>query len=79
MKTIAVSHYTDTDGNKLVSVPLSNSDKTAILNEDDFNALLELGISPVWKIYNNQITTRYDLKDVSISRLLRNAKWHIQE
>ena len=73
MKTITVSHYKDTEGTKLVSVPLSNDKRLAILNEEDFNDLMQQGISPVWKIYNNQVTTRYDLKDVPISRLIRNA------
>lgn len=48
-KKIQVFHTKDDKGKSIVSVPLANSDRYATLNEQDFNELVELGISPAWK------------------------------
>lgn len=48
-RKIQVLHTKDDKGKSIVRVPLSNSDRHATLDEQDFNQLLELGLSPSWK------------------------------
>ena len=38
---IVITHFLDEDGDPLVSVPLSNAGKPAILYQEDFNHLYE--------------------------------------
>jgi hypothetical protein len=69
---VEIKHFTE--GNeKLVSVPLSNSDLTAVLLETDFDDLTSLGISPRWRLYKSQVVVRNNRRDFPIARLIRDA------
>jgi hypothetical protein len=48
-RKIQVLHTKDDKGKSIVTVPLSNSDRYATLDEQDFNHLIDLGLSPAWK------------------------------
>ena len=69
---LQITHFQDSDGNKLVAVPLTNVDNKAILYESDFDKLLKLGIDPRWRFTVNQVFERGKAR-VSIARLIRNA------
>ena len=45
MNSISITHKED-----LVTLPLSNSDKTVVLNSIDFDALIAKGFSPQWRL-----------------------------
>jgi len=64
----------DPDGvTALVSVPLTNTDKTVVLYQEDFNDLIRSGLSPLWRLMQGQVLERGRAR-VSISRLVKNAK-----
>lgn len=73
MKTLAITHFLDEDGTPLVSVPLTNSDKSVVLYQADFNQLYELGVDPRWRLSYGQILERGRSK-LSVTRLIANAK-----
>jgi hypothetical protein len=49
-KKIQILHTIDENSKGLVKVPLLNSDRYATLYELDFNELIDLGLSSVWKL-----------------------------
>jgi hypothetical protein len=71
-RTITVTHLRDTDGSAIVKVSLINQDnKEAILNEEDFNLLLSLGVSPCWLLTSNLVLSR---GKISVARIIHDAK-----
>lgn len=71
-RTIDVTHLRDTDGSAIVKVSLINQDaKEAILNEEDFNLLISMGVSPCWLLTSNLVLAR---GRISIARLIVDAK-----
>jgi hypothetical protein len=44
--TMTITNFLDDDGIPIVSVPLTNCAKKAVLYQDYFNMLLELGLDP---------------------------------
>ncbi len=73
--TIEIKHFIEGD-NKLVGVPLSNSDRKALLLEADFDDLMSLGISPKWRLYKSQVVVTNNCRDFPIARLIRDALPH---
>jgi hypothetical protein len=74
MNTVEVTHYRcPLDGTtKLVSVPLTNVDKSAVLFETDFDMLMSLGLDPRWRLSQGMILEKGRARR-SISRLVANA------
>jgi len=73
--SIEIEHFLE--GNcKLVSVPLSNSDRKTVLLKADFDDLMSLGISPKWRLYKSQVVVRNNGRDFPIARLIRDALPH---
>jgi hypothetical protein len=73
MKAIEITNFLDEDGNPIVSVPLTNTDKSAILYREDFDRLIKLGLDPRWRLSMGQVLERGRGR-VSIARLVANAK-----
>jgi hypothetical protein len=59
---------------KLVAVPVKTVKSKFVLYADDFNDLMALGVSPHWHFYHNQAIVRNDGKEISIARLIRDAR-----
>jgi hypothetical protein len=77
MRTIEITHIKNSrDQKNVVLVPLTDSDKQATLYEDDFNSLVEIGVSPNWK-YNPEIGGQVKVycanRMLSVARILLNA------
>ena len=71
MKEITVTKLLDRDGHPICLVPLTNSKKTVTVFQDDFNYLIENGLSPLWRLENNQILERGT--KLSVTRLVGKA------
>jgi hypothetical protein len=76
-KTIEVTHFKSQDNQKnIVHVPLDYSDRPAILYEDDFALLMDMGVSPRWA-YNaatmGHVKCYCGGKALSIARILVDA------
>jgi hypothetical protein len=69
---LEVTHDLDEEGNSIVLVPLTNSDQSAVLYQEDFNSLIDKGLDPRWRISNGQIIERGKGR-VSIARLIADA------
>jgi hypothetical protein len=63
----------DEDGTPLTRVPLTNTDQTAVLFQQDFNFLIKKGLNPRWRLSNNQVLESGRGR-VPISRLIVDAK-----
>ena len=74
MKTITITHFiNDKDGSTpLVSVPLTNVDKVAVLCQSDFNELIESGVDPRWRLADGKVVERGKAK-LNIARLITKA------
>lgn len=59
---------------KLVAVPVKTVKSKFVLYTDDFNDLMALGVSPHWHFYHNQAIVRSGGKEISIARLIRDAR-----
>jgi hypothetical protein len=59
---------------KLVAVPVKTVKSKFVLYADDFNDLMALGVSPHWHFYHNQAIVRNGGKEISIARLIRDAR-----
>jgi hypothetical protein len=70
---IKVNHELNEDGIPIVKIPLTNSDRLVVLYEQDFNTIIELGVTPIWKLTNNQVFARGRGR-FPIARLVANAK-----
>jgi hypothetical protein len=70
---LEITNAIDDDGTPIVYVPLKNSDRSAVLYRQDFDALMAMRIDPRWRISNNQV---YEIgRDrIPISRLIANAQ-----
>jgi hypothetical protein len=76
-RTIEVTHFKNPNDKKnLVQVPLDQSDRPAILYEDDFALLMDMGVSPRWS-YNaatmGHVKCYCGGKALSIARILVDA------
>jgi hypothetical protein len=56
MRVLEIIHYSDDQGNKLCSVPLTNSDLKVTLHEDDLDLLLSMKLPLIWKLSQKQVT-----------------------
>lgn len=66
--------YFNEGDKELARIHLKGSDKLAVVYVDDLLRLEELDVSlDNWRLRNNQVTTRYRNRDVSIPRLIRHA------
>lgn len=72
MTTIEIYHFKK-GKRKLISLPVQNATDRAVLYESDFDDLMQLGISPKWKLNHNQVLVRSGGKDIVIARLIRGA------
>src|SRR5260370_22855566 len=75
MKTtkVTITHLRDTDGSAIVKVSLINQDdKQAILNEEDFELLMSLGVTPCWLLTSNLVLVKGTR--LSVARLIVDAK-----
>lgn len=73
MNTITVTQLLDEDGiTNLIKVPLSNHDQSVILDEADFNLLVSLGVSPLWRFQLGQVYVSGKGR-ISVARLITNA------
>src|SRR5581483_11715317 len=70
---IEITHDIDQDGTPIVFVPITNSNQTAVLFEEDFNRLTDIGLDPRWKLANGQVLERGRSR-LSIARLVADAK-----
>ena len=59
---------------KLVAVPVRTVKSKFVLYVDDFNDLMALGVSPHWHFYHDQAIVRNNGKEISIARLIRDAR-----
>jgi hypothetical protein len=59
---------------KLVAVPVKTVKSKFVLCADDFKDLMALGVSPHWHFYHNQAIVRNNGKEISIARLIRDAR-----
>lgn len=76
-RIIQITHFKNQDNQRnAVHVPLEHNDKPAIIYEDDFALLMDMGVSPRWaynaatmghvKVYSNN-------KILSVARILVDA------
>jgi hypothetical protein len=72
MKQLTITHFTNDDGEALVSVPLTNTNKNVTLHEADFNSLIEKGLNPCWRLVNGQVF-ECGRTQLSIARLVANV------
>jgi hypothetical protein len=68
---IEIIHSKDKDGRAVVSVPVAKTDKRAVLYQEDWNLLQQLGVSPNW-IY--RLENVYSGSSVSIGAVLADAQ-----
>lgn len=52
---LEIQHYIDENGDPIVSVPLPNTSKKVHLFQSDFITLVEMGLSPRWRLINGHI------------------------
>jgi hypothetical protein len=79
-----IRHLTDTDGKRIVEVPLGqNGKRVAVLYEQEFEELIGLGLSPRWRILkdrNNAMRVTVWLgsikQQISVARLICGADVH---
>ncbi len=64
-RTVTVTRSKDDDGVPIISIPIANSNKPAILYQEDFDLLLSLNIDPRWTFNANLLP---------IARILFDAK-----
>jgi hypothetical protein len=72
MKAIEVINFYE-DGCPVVSVPLTNIDKSAVLYREDFDRLMTLNVDPRWRLGMGRVLER-GRGQVPIARLVANAK-----
>jgi hypothetical protein len=72
LKHLTIEHFID-NNTKLVQVPLNGSDKKCTLNEEDFLALMEMGVSPIWAYSQEQVLVRNKRRSLSVARLMIDA------
>src|SRR5258707_13754112 len=70
-RTVTVTRSKDDDGVPIISIPIANSNKPAILYQEDFDLLLSLNIDPRWTFNANLVLERGQLP---IARILFDAK-----
>jgi hypothetical protein len=75
-----VRHLIDEQGHKLVHVPLdAKAKRYAILFENDYTALIDLGLSPRWRLKRDRGATRVTVwnratrQEVAVARLIIGA------
>jgi hypothetical protein len=73
MKHLTIKHFKE-NNISLVAVPLGSSGKKAVLNEEDFDNLILMGVSPVWSYSQEQVLVRNKKKSLSVVRLLVDAE-----
>jgi hypothetical protein len=73
MKQVLVKHF-EKDRLKLVSIPVVECEDRAVLEEQDFNDLMERSVSAVWRLKNGIITTRCNQRGVAVARLILDVK-----
>lgn len=71
MNEVEITHYPDEDLTPIVSVPLTNSKRSVLLYQDDFNTLMDLGVDPRWKLVNGVIYEKGGT--IAISRLVADT------
>jgi len=70
---IEIKHDLDADGlTPIVLVPLNNSDQKVTLYETDFEALLQKGLLPNWRLSSGKVLERGS--PISVARLVADAK-----
>jgi hypothetical protein len=75
-----IRHLTDENGNRIVQVPLDDEGmKYAIVDEVVFQDLVDLGLSPIWRVKNDRnrdrvvIWNRTTNQDTAIARVIMDA------
>jgi len=71
MTTVTVTKLYE-DGITVIKVPLSNQDQSVTLDPADFDLLISLGVSPVWRFSLGQVVVSGRGR-VSVARLISNA------
>jgi hypothetical protein len=71
---LTIRHKTE-DGQRLAYVPIrGGEDKHCTMYEDDFNALLAMGMHPVFRLKQGTIFCRCNCRNVGVARLLCNCQ-----
>jgi hypothetical protein len=70
---VEVTFSMDKDDKPIVTVPLCNCDKLAVLGSSDFYMLMEMGVSPLWKLLTGQVMEVGEAR-IYIARLICDAK-----
>ncbi len=63
-------HHFIRDRLQLVSLPLYNEDDVVILEERDFNELMDLGLSLTWTLRHGVVWVRCNGRAISVARLI---------
>jgi len=71
--TISITHFMDDEGIPCVSVPLTNVPKSVILYQEDFNLLIEMGLTPLWRFTQGQVV-EIGRPKISVPRAVVDAK-----
>jgi hypothetical protein len=61
------------DNPSVLKISLKNTDKVALIDEEDFNDLMNLDISMDWILHLGIVMVRRNGERISIARLIRNA------
>jgi hypothetical protein len=69
LKTILVETFKE-DGVLLVAIPMKATDQKLIMERADFEALLTLGVNPIFRYVQEIVITRNQCKSLSVVRLL---------
>jgi hypothetical protein len=70
---IEIKHDLDADGlTPIVLVPLVNSTQRVVLYETDFDALIEKGLYPLWRLSSGKVLERGS--QIAVARLVVDAK-----
>jgi hypothetical protein len=72
LQKLEIKQHRDEDGNHVVSVPLTNTDKTVKLFQEDFDRLMRSGLDPRWRLSNGEVFERGRSR-LSIKRLIADA------
>jgi hypothetical protein len=69
-----IVHCLDSEGRKIVVVPVKNSDRKVQLLEGDFDELEALGCGLPWKWNQEQVLVRDGTQDINVARLIVDAQ-----
>jgi hypothetical protein len=72
MKLLEIEHSLDHDGQKIVTIALTNSDLKVAMYEHSLNELETVGIPLAWRLVQGDVCLRGD-KKVRVARLVRKA------